>query len=75
MQLAAVLSAEASWGISQLAAVGRNEMAEQNLVRHSGEIHLLLADDWKQWRGNNRDGKSAETGLLDFWPAAGPKLL
>lgn len=34
-----------------------------------------LADDWSQWRGPNRDGKSAEIDLLDKWPAAGPKLL
>ena len=31
--------------------------------------------DWPQWRGPNRDGKSAETGLLKRWPAEGPKLL
>lgn len=31
-------------------------------------------DDWPQWRGPNRDGISAETGLLDRWPAAGPPL-
>jgi len=34
-----------------------------------------LAADWPGWRGPNRDGKSADTGLLDQWPAAGPKLL
>ena len=34
-----------------------------------------LADEWPQWRGPNRDGKSAETGLLDAWPEGGPKLL
>ncbi len=33
------------------------------------------ADDWPQWRGPNRDGKSAETGLLASWPAGGPRLL
>lgn len=33
-----------------------------------------LADDWSQWRGLNRDGKSAETGLLKEWPEAGPPL-
>ena len=33
------------------------------------------ADDWPQWRGPNRDGKSAETGLLKSWPREGPKLL
>ncbi len=31
--------------------------------------------DWPQWRGVNRDGKSAETGLLASWPEGGPKLL
>jgi outer membrane protein assembly factor BamB len=31
-------------------------------------------DDWPQWRGPNRDGKSAETGLLKGWPASGPPL-
>jgi outer membrane protein assembly factor BamB len=30
--------------------------------------------DWPQWRGLNRDGKSAETGLLSQWPAGGPPL-
>jgi outer membrane protein assembly factor BamB len=33
------------------------------------------AEDWPQWRGPNRDGKSAETGLLKSWPKDGPKLL
>jgi outer membrane protein assembly factor BamB len=32
------------------------------------------ATDWPQWRGPNRDGKSAETGLLTTWPSAGPPL-
>jgi outer membrane protein assembly factor BamB len=34
----------------------------------------LLAADWPGWRGPNRDGLSAETGLLKQWPADGPKL-
>jgi outer membrane protein assembly factor BamB len=34
-----------------------------------------LGDDWPQFRGPNRDGKSAETGLLKEWPEGGPKLL
>lgn len=29
-------------------------------------------EDWTQWRGPKRDGKSAETGLLKQWPEAGP---
>ncbi len=28
--------------------------------------------EWFQWRGPNRDGHSAETGLLLAWPKAGP---
>ncbi len=32
------------------------------------------ADDWPQWRGPERDGRSKETGLLKKWPADGPKL-
>jgi outer membrane protein assembly factor BamB len=36
---------------------------------------LLLQTDapWPQWLGANRDNRSTETGLLDKWPAAGPK--
>ena len=32
------------------------------------------APDWFQWRGPNRDGKSAETGLMQSWPPQGPPL-
>jgi outer membrane protein assembly factor BamB len=32
-------------------------------------------DDWPQFRGPARDGKSAETGLLKKWPEGGPGLL
>jgi outer membrane protein assembly factor BamB len=32
------------------------------------------ANDWPQWRGPNRDGRSAETGLVKDWPAGGPPL-
>jgi outer membrane protein assembly factor BamB len=31
--------------------------------------------DWPQWRGPNRDGISRETGLLQEWPASGPKVV
>ncbi len=33
------------------------------------------AADWPQWRGPQRTGVSAETGLLKQWPEEGPKLL
>ena len=36
---------------------------------------LAQAADFPQWRGPNRDGISAETGLLKAWPKEGPKLL
>ena len=32
------------------------------------------AADWPQWRGADRDGRSAETGLLAEWPEGGPPL-
>ena len=33
------------------------------------------SDDWTQWRGPNREGRSSETGLLQEWPSGGPKQL
>ena len=30
--------------------------------------------EWHQWRGQNRDGHSPETDLLQSWPAEGPSL-
>ncbi len=32
----------------------------------------VQADDWPQWRGPQRTGVSAETGLLKEWPEKGP---
>ena len=54
------------------------------MLHRMGKITLILvflltsvslADDWPQYRGPNRDGKSAETGLMKLWPAGGPQLL
>lgn len=36
---------------------------------------FVAAADWPQWRGPDRDGVSKETGLLQKWPAGGPKLV
>ncbi|MGH7491180.1 MAG: PQQ-binding-like beta-propeller repeat protein [bacterium] len=33
------------------------------------------SSDWPQWLGPNRNGISAEIGLLRIWPANGPKIL
>jgi outer membrane protein assembly factor BamB len=40
----------------------------------SAGVSNRTLDDWPQWRGKNRDGISAEKGLLKTWPAAGPPL-
>ncbi len=40
-----------------------------------GVTHFLPAADWPNWRGPRHDGVSHETGLLQTWPAAGPKVL
>ena len=50
------------------------------MSRCLGPILLLFAiiapaADWPQWRGADRDGKSADTGLLSSWPKGGPRLL
>ena len=37
-------------------------------------VSNLALDDWPQWRGPNRDGRSVEKGLLKDWPPAGPPL-
>jgi len=53
----------------------------RNVVGMLAVIFLLCASvdapaaDWPQWRGPNRDGKSAETGLLKRWPGGGPRLV
>lgn len=35
---------------------------------------LLRADDWPQWMGPTRDGVYRESGLLEQFPADGPKV-
>lgn len=38
-------------------------------------VSLARADDWPQWMGPNRDNVWKETGILDKFPAGGPKVL
>ena len=48
-----------------------------SLLRSVGLLVLAcgcLADDWPQWLGPQRDGIWRETGILDRFPAAGPKV-
>jgi hypothetical protein len=37
-------------------------------------VTSAFAADWPQWRGPNRNGKSADNGLLKEWPNDGPPL-
>src|SRR5437762_2036821 len=37
-------------------------------------VAALCADDWPQWLGPQRDGVWRETGILDKFPANGPKI-
>ena len=52
----------------------RSQSARLSLIAAILIPALLNADSWPQWRGINRDGKSAETGLLKSWPKGGPPL-
>ena len=36
---------------------------------------LLLADDWPQWRGPERDGVWRESGILRKFPPGGPRVV
>jgi len=38
-------------------------------------LQVASAADWAQWRGPQRNGISAETGLLSEWPEGGPPLV
>ena len=38
-------------------------------------ISNLLAQDWPQFLGPDRNSKSAEKGILRTWPAGGPEVL
>ncbi|HUT29290.1 MAG TPA: PQQ-binding-like beta-propeller repeat protein [Sedimentisphaerales bacterium] len=37
-------------------------------------VSVCFGDDWPQFRGPNRDGRSAETSLMKKWPEGGPRL-
>ncbi len=62
--LAAGLTA-AVWLIANLEPLANADDAFRSTVATKA---MLIAGDWSQWRGPNRDGKSVETGLLKQWP-------
>lgn len=54
----------------------RKTIAAIALVSALGCVtRICSGESWPQFRGLNRDGKSAETGLLKKWPDGGPKLV
>jgi len=55
-------------------AMGRSARVVAVLVVLSGGV-LCEGEDWPQFRGVRRDGKTTESGLLDKWPEGGPPML
>jgi len=57
----------------------KRSLRNRSLLKIAAGIGIFslaaLAADWPQWRGPERTGMSSETGLLQQWPAEGPKLL
>ena len=45
------------------------------IISFLSTVALAQGDEWHCWRGPNRDGKSADTGLLKAWPKGGASLL
>ena len=64
----------AFWAAVLLAASAAAPAAEPEAVASAGLVRSA-EPGWPQWRGPKRDGICDETGLLDRWPAEGPKLL
>jgi len=46
-----------------------------SLITSPMQALKVQAEDWPQWRGQERDGVSKETGWLTVWPESGPKRL
>ena len=59
------------------AVTARNGAAIAPAVRRESPAAAAVGarSTWNQFRGPNRDGKSADTGLRREWPADGPALL
>jgi outer membrane protein assembly factor BamB len=61
--------------------MSRSHSTRRDFLRYGASALALgaapgvLAADWGQFRGPARDGISKEKGLLQEWPAGGPKLV
>jgi outer membrane protein assembly factor BamB len=54
----------------------RNAKGDMVCLEVSKKAEVVSSkNNWAQWHGPNRDGKSRERGLLKKWPEEGPKLL
>src|SRR2546429_9931267 len=51
----------------------RRWLAPMTLLGALG-MFAMHADDWPQWLGPQRDGVWRETGILETFPAGGPKV-
>lgn len=60
---------------------GHSSARRRRSIPGSAVLSLLLTatpvrcENWPQFRGPRRDGRSSETGLLKSWPADGPELI
>ncbi|NQU25408.1 MAG: PQQ-binding-like beta-propeller repeat protein [Candidatus Nealsonbacteria bacterium] len=50
-------------------------VAQLQAEEDAGTLVASAEPGWPQWRGPRRDGVSDEKGLMQSWPAGGPKLL
>ena len=57
------------WPVAFLAALAMGT----STFSAPGQVAVAGESGWFQWRGPNRDGKSAEHGLLQEWPPDGPR--
>lgn len=62
-----------AWLTVPTTIAGRDVLAHEHATTLQATASSVSAP-WPQWRGARRDGHSAETGLLQAWPATGPPL-
>src|SRR3990172_9591407 len=56
--------------------------ARSTIIEGADAMHIVptgtaaaVVNDWPQWKGPDRSGVSAETGLLKEWPKSGPPVV
>jgi outer membrane protein assembly factor BamB len=66
------LMAARLWTLLAVACLAVSVSAQPPAAASTSAQGPTADKEWFQWRGPNRDGISAETGLLQQWPKAGP---